>query len=139
MNNDSNEVQLPDYVLVNPGLIDDPAQKQGKIGVITAAILNTDDFYVGFDDKQVGLYSADALLLLKQPENIYEYLRDQALSLSTDDFRDLKNVALLLDHGTTKHQQTALKLLQKNESIIGAATIGLDELIGLKPSQGVRR
>jgi hypothetical protein len=67
MNDNNREIQLPDYVLVNHQLTDDPVYRQGEIGVITAAILNTDEFFVGFDDGQVGLYSADALLLLKQP------------------------------------------------------------------------
>jgi hypothetical protein len=132
-----NEVQLPDYVLVNPQLTNDPVFRQGAIGVITAAILNSDEFFVGFDDSQVGLYSADALLLLKQPEDIYGYMHDNALRLSVDDFKDLKNIALLLDYSTKPYMRTAMELVQKNENILGAATIGLDEFIG--PNQSHKR
>jgi len=139
MNNDNSEIQLPDYVLVNSRLTDDPVHKQGQVGVITAAILNTNDFYVGFADNQVGLYSADALLLLKPAESIYEYIREQALRLSTDDFKDLKNIALLLDHGTKKHMLTAMELVQNNESILSATTTPLDEFIGLNQSKRLKR
>ena len=131
---DNSEVQLPDYVLVNPRLTEDPVFRQGQVGVITAAILNTDEFIVGFDDSQVGLYSANALLLLKQPESIYEYMHQNAPSLSVDDFKALKNIALLLDYGTKSYMRTAMELVQKNENILDAATTGLDEFIGLNQS-----
>ena len=139
MNNDNSEIQLPDYVLVNPQLTDDPVFRQGQIGVITAAILNTDEFIVGFDDAQVGLYSANALLLLKQPEDIYEYMYENASRLSLDEFKDLKNVAVLLDDGTKPNMRIAMELVQKNENILGAATTGLDEFIGLNQSKGLKR
>jgi hypothetical protein len=136
---DNSEVPLPDYVLVNPRLTDDPVFRQGQIGVITAAILNTDEFIVGFDDAQVGLYSANALLLLKPPESIYEYMHEHALLLSNDDFRELKNIALLLDYGSKPYMRTSMELVQKNQNILDAATTGLDEYIGLNQSKGLKR
>jgi hypothetical protein len=136
---DNSEVQLPDYVLVNPRLTDDPVFRQGQFGVITAAILNTDEFIVGFNDSQVGLYSASALLLLKPPESIYEYMHENALLLSNDDFRQLKNIALLLDYGSKPYMRTAMELVQKNQNILDAATTGLDEYIGLNQSKGLKR
>ncbi|GAC1310454.1 MAG: hypothetical protein NVSMB24_27730 [Mucilaginibacter sp.] len=131
MNDNNSEIQLPDYVLVNPRLTDDPVYRQGEIGVITAAILNTDEFFVGFDDGQVGLYSADALLLLKPPEGIYEYMHQNALKLSVDDFMNLKNIALLLDYGTPKDQRRAMEIAQKNPGVLSAALISLEESLGI--------
>ena len=134
-----NEIQLPHYLLVHPDLKDDPMNKQGEIGFITAAILNTDEFYVGFDDHEVGFYSADALLTFKEPGNIYDFMHKNALTLSVDDFKDLKNIALLLDHGTEKHIRTAMELVKKNDSIRGAVTIGLDRFLGIDQARGVKR
>jgi hypothetical protein len=139
MNDNESEIQIPDYVLVNPLVTTDPDFRQGETGVITAALLNTDEFFVGFDDGQVGLYSADALLLLNPPESIYEYMHEHALLLSNDDFRELKNIALLLDYGTKPYMRTALELAQKNQNILGAVTTGLDEFIGLNQSKGLKR
>lgn len=139
MKEDPNEIQLPHFLLVHPDLKDDPVNKQGEIGFITAAILNTDEFYVGFDDYEVGFYSADALLTFKEPGDIYDFMHQNALTLSVDDFKDLKNIALLLDHGTEKHIRTAMELVQKNDSIRDAATIGLDQLLGLSQSKGLKR
>lgn len=133
------EVQLPHLLLVHPDLKDDPVQKQGEIGFITAAILNTDEFYVGFDDHQVGFYGADALLTFKEPGDIYDFMHQHALSLSVDDFKDLKNIALLLDHGTQKHIRTAMELVKKNGSIHDAVTIGLDQFLGIDHARGMKR
>ncbi|MFD1257731.1 hypothetical protein ACFQ3S_13060 [Mucilaginibacter terrae] len=133
------EVQLPYLLMVHPDLKDDPVQKQGEIGFITAAILNTDEFYVGFDDHQVGFYGADALLTFKEPGDIYDFMHQHALSLSVDDFKDLKNIALLLDHGTQKHIRTAMELVKKNGSIYDAVTIGLDQFLGIDQARGLKR
>jgi hypothetical protein len=126
-----NEIQLPHLLLVHPDLKDDPVQKQGEIGFITAAILNTDEFYVGFDDHQVGFYGADALLTFKEPGDIYDYMHQHALTLSVDDFRNLKSIALLLDYGTTPQQRTAMELVQKNPGLIAAALVTLENSLGL--------
>ncbi|MEO6852210.1 MAG: hypothetical protein ABI166_16325 [Mucilaginibacter sp.] len=133
------EVQLPHLLLVHPDLKDDPVQKQGEIGFITAAILNTDEFYVGFDDHQVGFYSADALLTFKEPGDIYDFMHQNALKLSVDDFKDLKNIALLLDHGTENHIRTAMELVKKNGSIHDTVTIGLDRFLGIDQDRGLKR
>ena len=133
------EIQLPHFLLVNPELKDDPVNKQGEIGFITAAILNTDEFYVGFDDHEVGFYSADALLTFKEPGDIYDFMHQNALTLSVDDFKDLKNIALLLDHGTEKHIRTAMELVKKNGSIHDAVTIGLDQFLGIDQARGMKR
>jgi hypothetical protein len=133
------EVQLPHLLLVHPDLKDDPVQKQGEIGFITAAILNTDEFYVGFDDHQVGFYGADALLTFKEPGDIYDFMHQNALKLSVEDFKDLKNIALLLDHGTEKHIRTAMELVKKNGSILDAVTIGLDRFLGIDQARGMKR
>ena len=139
MKEETNEIQLPHYLLVHPDLKDDPVNKQGEIGFITAAILNTDEFYVGFDDHEVGFYSADALLTFKEPGKIYDFMQKNALTLSVDDFKDLKSIALLLDHGTEKHISTAMELVKKNEVIREAATIGLDHFLGIDQKRGVKR
>jgi hypothetical protein len=123
-----NEVQLPHLLLV-----------QGEIGFITAAILNTDEFYIGFDDHQVGFYGADALLTFKKLGDIYDFLHHNALTLSVDDFKDLKNIALLLDHGTERHIRMAMELVKKNGSIHDAVTIGLDQFLGVDQARGMKR
>ncbi|MET3979770.1 hypothetical protein ABIB62_002359 [Mucilaginibacter sp. UYP25] len=139
MKEDVNEIKFPEFLLVHPDLKDDPVNKQGEIGFITAATLNTDEFYVRFDDHEVGLYSADALLTFKEPGDIYDFLHENALTLSVDDFKDLKNIALLLDYGTQKHIRTAMELIKNNWGIFHAATIGLDRFLGMYQNTSLKR
>lgn len=131
MSENNGDLQLPDFVMVHPQLKEDPANKQGEIGVITAAILNTDEFFVGFDDKEVGLYSADALLTFIPTEEIYMNLKRDAIRLDTATFQDLKNIALLLDYGTPKQHRTAMEIAKKNPAVIATALVPLEESLGL--------
>ena len=131
MKEDSNGIQLPEYLLVHPELKDDPINKQGQIGFITAAVLNTDEFYVGFDDHEVGLYSADALLILKASGVIHDFIHQNALKLSVDDFKDLKNIALHLDYGTLEQQRKAIKIAKENPSVGSIALMSLEESLGI--------
>lgn len=131
MSETNNMAQLPDLVLVHPQLTDDPVSKQGQIGIITAAILNTDEFYVGFDDGEVGLYSADALLAFKHSDAIYDGIKRDIMQLSPATFKDLKTIALLLDHGSAKQQRTAMEIARKNPSAMASAMHSLEESLGI--------
>jgi hypothetical protein len=56
-----------------------------------------------------------------------------------DDFKDLKNIALLLDHGTERHIRTAMELVKKNGNVHDAVTIGLDQFLGIDQARGMKR
>ena len=135
MSENNNEVQLPDFVMVHPQLTDDPVSKQGQIGFITAAILNTDEFYVGFDDGEIGFYSASALLAFKPSDDIYDGIKRDIMQLSPTSFKDLKNIALLLDHGTEAQYRKAMEIAQKNPAVMANAMESLEERLGLSQNQ----
>jgi hypothetical protein len=115
------------------------ADKAGVIGEIIRADIARDDFYVNYGSQQDHLHSADAMLILKPPETIYDYMHDHAVTLSVQDFKDLKSIALLLDHGSPRHIRTAMELVQKNESIHFAATNSMDDVLGMQQSRGLKR
>lgn len=129
MNNTESAYQLPDWVLINPDLQSDPENKQGELGIITAAIVGQDEFYVGFDDKVVGLYSADTLLVLEDRENIYEYLTENRMELGKSDFTALLNIVLFQSYGGPDHQKQALTLALKHPIIREFALVSLDSQI----------
>jgi len=139
MSEKSNEVELPDVVMVHPDLEGDPINKQGQIGVITAAILNTDEFYVGFENGEVGLYGASALLAFKPLEEIDEYLLGNPLDLDDWDLRPLKNVGFLLFVGGAKESRVAMEIVQNRKNLLPVATKGLDEILGLSQKTGLKR
>ena len=104
-------------VMVHPYLQDDPAMRMGEIGTIIEADLVRDTIQVRFDDDEDAYYAADALLVPKEPEKIYEYLENNRSTMHKQDYNDLYSIALLMDHGTPKHLRTAIEIAQANEDI----------------------
>jgi hypothetical protein len=124
---------------MHPQMWEDHADKAGVIGEITKADISRDDFFVSYGGKQDHLHSADAILMLKPPEAIYDYLHQHAIDLTPQDFKDLKSIALLLDHGSERHKRTAMELVQKNDSLHFKATNKLEDLLGLQQSRSLKR
>lgn len=95
-------------VMVHPLMWENHADKAWVIGEITKVDISRDDFFVSYRGKQDHLHSSDAILILKPPEAIYNYLHQHAIDLTPQDFKDLKSTALLLDHGLERHKRAAM-------------------------------
>ncbi|MGF7036942.1 hypothetical protein [Mucilaginibacter lappiensis] len=122
-------------VMVNPELIADPADKIGQIGTIEAADIAQDNFQVRFEDNQVGVYSADALLVLQKPEKIFSYLEQHAPQLNWSDYKDIFNMALLQKHGYPEQIPTVFEIAQKSALARSIGTISLENSLDLKTVQ----
>ncbi|MFA6083390.1 hypothetical protein [Mucilaginibacter sp.] len=118
-------------VMVNPVLWDDPANRMGQIGVIYEADTAHDYFIVRFDDKEKSAYSADALLVLKSPDQLFEYIENHSATLSPEILKDLNSMALLQEHGRLKHLKTAFELAQSDDNLTLYGMISLEESLGL--------
>ena len=127
----TNDDLIGQTVMVNPVLWDDPANRMGEIGTITQADSNRDDFYVRFSDKQNALYSADALLVLKNPEQLYTYMENHSATLPAETLKDFHSLALLQEHGTPKNLKTAFELAQSNDQLTLNGMVSLEERLGL--------
>jgi len=95
--------------LVHPGLECDPLNKRNQIGVISEADIDRDNIYVDFVDK-VGLFSADALLVLLPPETIHQNLADMAYEVAFPDLKALTQIDLFLRYGD-RNVNTRLKAM----------------------------
>lgn len=126
-------------VMMHPEMWEAHADKEGVIGEIVKADPARDDFYVNYGGPQPRLHSADALMVLREPDEIYEFLQNHSAEISPYDFKDLKTIALLTDRGTVKQTRTAMELVQNNENIREASVIPLDKIIGLQQSKGADR
>ncbi|WEA00763.1 hypothetical protein [Mucilaginibacter sp. SJ] len=127
-------------VMLHPEMWEAHADKEGVIGEIVKADLARDDFYVKYGEgTESRLHSADALMILRESDDIYEYLQNHSVDISPYDFKDLKTIALLVDRGTAKQIRTAMELVQKNENIRGASVSPLDKIIGLQQNKGLDR
>jgi hypothetical protein len=69
---ENNEDLTGTLVLVHPELKDDPVNKQGQTGMLLYLDTEKDDVYVTFGKGQQALYSSDALLVFKTPQEIYQ-------------------------------------------------------------------
>lgn len=118
-------------VMVHPNLTSDPANRQGQIGIITSASLEKDEIYVGFGTNKLGLYSTDALLVLKPHQELYSYLLTHAKDLKTPDFKTLMEINLLQQKGGVSDLRDAMGLASSNESVLAFSTVSLQQTLGL--------
>jgi hypothetical protein len=125
--------------MMHPEMWEAHADREGVIGEIVKADPARDNFYVSYGGPEPRLHSADALMVLREPDEIYEYLQNHSAEISPYDFKDLKTIALLVDRGTVKQMRTAMELVEKNENIRDASVVPLDKILGLQQNKGVGR
>jgi hypothetical protein len=104
-------------VLVHPEFGNDPAKRQGQIGIITGADLDHDDIYVSFGKGEHARYRTNALLVFKSADQIYDLLMNDARKANYDDFKALFQVNLMQQHGTTGMIRKAMELVKDNKVV----------------------
>jgi hypothetical protein len=102
-------------VLVHPDRVNDPANKQGKVGMITGAELDHDDVYVSFGKGEQALYSTDALLVFKPENDLYTTIMTNGKDVGPDVFKKLFQVNLLQQHGITPLVRKAMQLVSDDK------------------------
>jgi len=124
-------------VMVHPKLVDDPVQRQGQIGIITSADLDNDEVYVGFGNSQLGLYSANALLVLKSHNQLYNDILTNIQKLDMPDFKTLMNITLLQEKNAVNYTREAMQLATTNARTLAYGTISLQEKLVLGKEQSL--
>lgn len=114
-------------VLVNPELANDPASRQGQIGIVTSASLERDDIYVTFGSGPLALYGSDALMVLRHPKDIYRELLSRSRQLDRADFKILFQISLLQDYGASKSIKTAIGLAIRSRVTREIALVSLQQ------------
>jgi hypothetical protein len=118
-------------VLVHPELTEDPVNKQGQMGMIMFADTEKDDIYVTFGKNERALYSCDALLVFKRPNDIYKEIMTNTKDIPIPELKDLYRVGMLLENGTSKGAKDAMQLAVENPGIVGRAMETLQNKLGL--------
>jgi hypothetical protein len=118
-------------VMVHPNLKNDPVQRQGEIGIITSADLAKDEVYVGFGNNSLGLYSTDALLMLKHPSVIYGDILTHIKELDIPDFKMLMEITLLQEKNSVNYLRDAMELAATNEKTLAYSTVSMQEALGV--------
>jgi hypothetical protein len=127
------------FVLVHPELVYDPAGKSNEIGIIATASLEDDNVVVSFGKEGQGLFSADALLVLRKPNDIhFDAVRD-AQQLEVKDFKDILQVSLLANSPWIKERRQAIELCRDNPNVLKYSMASLEEELGLKQHYAISR
>jgi len=121
---------LPDYLLVNPALPDDPLGKQDKIGLLVAGYPKDDEFIIRFEDDTHGIYKAGDLLSLRSNQEIFDHLEAHGAEMPKADFRAMYNMTLFQEYGTLRTQKLALVLGMSNENLRQCTLQPLSEQLG---------
>lgn len=113
----SNENLIGTLAMVHPGLSQDPARKQGQIGVVTYVSKENHDIYMSFPGQGESVYNGDSVLRLKDKNKVLEVLVNEGDDMAVDDFKDLYKVSLLQDRGTSTGIVSALEIARDNPNI----------------------
>jgi len=123
-------------VLVHPDLTDDPAKRQGQIGIVTGADLSNDDVFVSFGKGEQALYSTDALLVFKPAAEIYGLLMNDARNAGKEDFKALFQVNLMQQHNTSGLVRKAMDIVKDNKVVREFSMDTLEHQLKISQNRG---
>jgi len=118
-------------VLVHPDLMVDPAGKQGEVGMIAGADLESDTIVVSFPNNKIGSYATDALLVLKEPAEIHKLSMNNVLNMDKSTFKALLEVNMHQDSGRFSRLAEAYEIASKNEAVREWSMVSLEEKLTL--------
>ncbi|PAW95452.1 hypothetical protein CKK33_18880 [Mucilaginibacter sp. MD40] len=111
----------------------------GKIGLIEFTNFEADKIWVGFEDEEVGSFSAKTLFVLKTTEELKE-LAEKFKSVQWPPVaQNLQTLALLQASGAPEQLKKAYILIQDDPELHREATIRLNEVMDLTPTRKVGR
>jgi hypothetical protein len=118
-------------VMVHPKLENDPVNRQAQVGIITSADLGKDEVYVGFGNSPLGLYSTNALLVLKPHNDLYQDILTNIKNMDTPDFKTLMEITILQEKSSVNSLRDAMELAATNERTLAYSTVSLQDKLGL--------
>lgn len=126
-----NELQ-DKIVMVHPTLTYDPVNMQGHMGGISYINTEKDEVTVRFKNQIIGLYSADALLMLAPGLEILDKLRTDSEGFERYDFLDLMNIYLMDATGNEEYQREALDMAMNRHTLAHSVVIFVQDYIDIK-------
>lgn len=120
------------YAMVNPQVTNDPANRQGKIGMIVDANIENDDIWVSFGKTEVGLYSTNALMVLQKPDHISQNALDKRFEISGEDFKQLMEISLLQADRRPENALTAMEMARSGDGVMQNSLTTLQDKLGLE-------
>lgn len=100
--------------LVHPKLTNDPDNKKNKIGTILSADLENDNIVVGFGSEGQALFSMDALLMMRDPDQIEVDADNDHTLLPFWDYGDILEIISIARIPQPEYRKYAIQLSQKS-------------------------
>ncbi|QDW27277.1 hypothetical protein FFJ24_021580 [Pedobacter sp. KBS0701] len=123
-------------VAVHPDLTTDPVSRQGQIGMVVATDLKNDTISVGFGSPELGHYSSDALLVLKEKNQLYQDALLGHKELGPEVFKQMLVVNMIQDNRPDhKNMVQAMEIALSSEKMMQASTVSLESKLALDISQ----
>jgi len=116
-------------VVVHPQLTTDPVSRQGQIGVIATVDLKNDTIGVGFGGGPLGRYSSDALLVLKDKNELYQDVMTGVKDMDTKTFHDLLDLNMKQERSDYVNISAAMKIALDSPEVLKRSMISLEEYI----------
>lgn len=127
------------FVLVHPNLAYDPADRRNQIGIIASAELENDIVAVSFGKDGQALFSADALLVLKKPNEIHFEAVKDATKMDLKDFKQTLEVSLLASSPLMKDRRRAVELSRDNPNVREYSMNSLEDELGIRQDYKMSR
>jgi len=118
-------------VMVHPALTQDPVNMQGHMGKIELIDFGNDEIVVRFKNQMIGLYSADALLMLAPGLEILDKVRVDSEEFDRYDFLDLLNVYLMDAGEYESNRREALEMALGNQALASSVVLLVQDYIDL--------
>lgn len=123
-------------VIVHPTLTHDPVNMQGQMAKIISVDAAKDEIMVRFKNQMLGLYEANALLMLIQGMEILDKLRSDSENLDRYDLVDVLGIYLLDATGEDKYKREALEMATSGADLMYATVISVQDYLDLKRDLG---
>ncbi|MFC0513158.1 hypothetical protein ACFFGT_03065 [Mucilaginibacter angelicae] len=130
---------LGTLVLVHPDLKDHPAGREGDIGIVVYVDSLHNQVYLRFTDEAEAVYPSDALFLLKESEQLFSRESAGTNSATLNGYKDLFKIATLRKMGRSTDIWNALEIARDNPEIWPASLVSVEESLGLRHNQYIRR
>lgn len=126
-------------VLVHPNLVYDPADKRNHIGIIASAEPEKNNVMVTFGKDGQALFSTDALLVLKNPNEIHFEAVKDATKMDVRDFKQTLEVSLLASSPLIKDRRLAVEMSRDNPNIHQYSMATLEDELGIRQDYSMGR
>lgn len=124
-------------VAINPSLSNDPSLRQGQIGIIAIADLSSDTISVGFSSGEMGKYSSDALLVLKDKRELYQDIMTGVKGMDSETFKHLLDINMKQEYADYGHQSAAMKIALSDPDVLKRSTVSLEHHLSISQEKDV--